>query len=370
MSFKSLAESQIVANLIDTYSSLATNVDDMNQGSVIRSLFEAFAQEMKRLYQNIQESASEVQKMAAYGMFNFPLLPAQAAYTIATFSVPTAPTSDVSIPAGTTVGVLGTNIQYKTPAVMTWSAGQTVFQARVVCTQLGTVGNRRAGEITQLVTPIAGLTKVTVTNQRDVRTGSDLETDEQRSNRFKDFLNLLHRGDIRSLEVGAKTAKLIDSYGYISEQVAKAKLVEGAGSNTVYIDNGYYSTSTQLIAQAQKIINGYVDPSGNYVIGFKAAGVPATVVGASYQAVSISVKIAPATGYTFNMIQQSVITAIQNLVQSLNIGQPLKISDLNLVIGNTPGVLNFQLVNLSQDITPANGTLLQLGIGQPFVNPM
>lgn len=369
MSFKSLTETQILANLIDTYSSLVPQVDDMNVGSNIRSIFEAFSQELKRLYQNMQESASETQKMAAYTMFNFPLLPAQAAYTVVTLSVPQAPNANVSVPAGTTVAVLGTNIQFKTVAVNTWLSGQTILQVTAVCTVVGSIGNRRANEINTLITPIAGLSNVSVANQRDVRTGSDLETDDQRANRFQQWINSLHRGDIRALAYGAKTAQILDSYGYITEQITKAQVVEGSGSNTVYVDNGYYYVSTQLLQQCQKIINGYIDNNGTYVTGYKAAGVPSTATVANKQQVNISVSLSADTGYTFNMIQQSVINAITALVQSLDIGSVLKVKDLSLAIGNTAGVLNF-MHNVSSDITPTAGTLIQLGLGQPVVNPM
>jgi uncharacterized phage protein gp47/JayE len=370
MSFRNLTETQIVSNLIDTYSSLITTPDDMNVGSSIRSIFEAFAQELARLYRNYQESTAENQKLFVYSWFKFPLLPAQPAYTQVQFSVPVAPTTDITVPAGTTVAVPGTSIQYKTPAVATWPKGQTTFNMTVVCTQAGSIGNQRANTVTQLVTPITGLNNVSVTNPKDIRTGSDLETEDQRANRFQQWINTLHAGDTRAIIYGAKTAQIFDDYGYVSEKVVKAQLVEGNGSNTLYIDNGYYDTSQQLVQQCQQVIDGYTDSNGNFIKGYKAAGVPTTVVAANIQTISINVQIAPQVGYTFDMIQQSVIDAITSLVQSLDVGQALKLSDLNVAIGNTPGVLNFRITAPTADITPANGTLLKLDVGQPYVTPM
>ncbi|UOF90756.1 baseplate J/gp47 family protein [Fodinisporobacter ferrooxydans] len=370
MSFTMLTEAQIVANLIDTYSSLVTATDDINPGSVERSAFEAFAQELKRLYAYAGQSAAETQKLAVYSMFSFNLLPAQAAYTMVTLSATTAPTSDVTIPSGTTVGVPGTSIQYKTPAVMMWPSGSTSFSARVVCTQTGTVGNVRANTITQLVTPISGLQNVTVTNPKAVISGTNLETEDQRANRWQQWVNSLHRGDDRAILYGAKSTKLIDSYGFISEQVMKAQLVQGSGSNTVYIDNGTYDTSTDLLNQCQQVMNGYVDSNGVRQIGYKAAGIPTTAQIAPLQSVNISVKVSPDTGYTFAMIQQSVIDSITNLVQSLDVGDTLTMNDLNLAIGNTPGVLNFSITTPTADTVPAAGTLLQLGANQPSVTSM
>lgn len=360
MSFKALTESQIVANLINTYTSLVTTSDDMNSGSVLRSTFEAFAQELKRLYQNMQESAAEVQKTAAYTMFGFPLNPATAAYTMQTITVTQAPITDTVIPAGTTVAVPNTNIQYKTPASATFPAGQTSTTVRVVCTQLGSIGNKLANTITQLVTPITGLTGVTVTNAQDIRNGSDLETNDQRTNRFQQWVNSLHRGDLRALLYGSKTAQLVDNYGYINEQVTKSQVVEGSGLNTIYVDNGYYTTSTALVTQCQQVINGYTDSAGNIVIGYKGAGIPSTVVKATIQSVTLSVKVAPQAGYTFAMIQASVANSLTALVQSLDVGQVLTLAAINVAIGTTPGVSNFSIVGPVADTTPANGTLLKL----------
>jgi uncharacterized phage protein gp47/JayE len=369
MPFTNLTEAQIVANLINTYVTLATPTDDINPGSVLRSTFEAFAQELKRLYQNMGESAAETQKQAVYTMFNFALLPAQAAYTMETFNVSPAPTSAVTVPAGTTVAVPGTNIQYKTPANMTWPAGSTSVTLRVVGAQTGSIGNQRVGTVTQLVTPISGLPNVTVTNSKAVINGSDLETDDQRANRFQQWKNSLHRGDLAALAYGAKLAQIIDSFGYISEQVTKAQVVQGSGTNTIYIDNGTYNTSASLVTQCQNVINGYTDSSGNIVIGYKAAGIPSTVQTATNQALTITVKPAPKPGYTFAMIQQSVIDSITNLVVSLNVGDTFSLAALNLAIGNTPGVLNYQILAPITDTVPAAGTLLQLGTNQPSVTP-
>jgi uncharacterized phage protein gp47/JayE len=367
MGFKSLTETQIVANLIDTYTSLITTVDDLNVGSNIRSIFEAFAHEVKRLYQNTQESASETQKMAAYTMFNFPLNPSNASYTTQTFTTATAPSVDTIVPAGTTVGVLGTSIQFKTQYAMTWPALQTTFQGTVVCTQTGSIGNRRANEVAQLVTPIAGISGVTTTNALDIRTGSDLETSDQRANRFQKYVNSLHRGDINALTYGAKQAQIIDSYGYISEQVTKAQLIEGSGSNTIKIDNGTYNSSAALITQCQAVINGYIDTNGVIQIGYKAAGIPTTVSAATIQSVTVTISATPKPGYTFAMIQQSIIDSVTSLFLSLDVGDTLYLASLRLAIGNVSGVINHLVSAPTLDVAPTSGTLLKLGTSQPTV---
>jgi uncharacterized phage protein gp47/JayE len=368
MAYTSPTESQIVANLINTYVSLAASGDDINPGSALRSAFEAFAQELKKLYQNIGDAAAETQKSAAYTMFNFPLFPAQAAYTMVTLTAAAAPASNIPVPAGTTVAVKGTSIQYKTPAIITWPSGSATVSARVVCSQTGSSGNQRAGTITQLVTNITGIPDVTVTNPQAVITGSNIETSDQRANRFQQWINSLHRGDKNALVYGAKQAQLVDAYGYISERVMKAQLIEGVGSNTIYVDNGFYGASSDLISRCQNVIDGYIDSSGNVVVGYKAAGITTTVITAALQNITITVTAMPKPGYTFTMIQQSIIDSITDLAMALDVGESLTMAALNLAIGNTPGVLNYQIPAPTADVIPPAGTLLKLGSLQPAVS--
>lgn len=367
MAYQSPTESQIIANMINTYVTLASSGDDINPGSALRSAFEAFAQELKKLYQNIGDAAAETQKTAAYTMFNFPLLPAQAAYTMVTLTATVPPSGNVLVPAGTTVAVPGTSIQYKTPAIVTWPSGSVSIKIRVVCSQAGVSGNQREGIITQLVTQITGLPSVTVTNPQAVINGTNLETNDQRANRFQQWIKNLHRGDKNSLVYGAKQAQLIDAYGYISEQVMKAQLVEGNGSNTLYVDNGFYGVSNELLDRCQKVIDGYVDTAGNIVVGYKAAGIPVSVTAAVIEAIAINVKASPKPGYTFPMIQQSIIDNITDLVKALDVGDQLTMAALNLAIGNTPGVLNYKIIAPTADSLPSVGRLLKLNAGQPSV---
>lgn len=362
MAFTPLSEQEILTNLISTYLSLLTATDDLNTGSVVRSLLESYALDVKTLYVNMAVAALELQRTAAYSIFSFPLLQPQAAYTMEQFAATPVPTVATNIPAGTTVEIQGTTIPYQTVADTIYPANAANVLVRVVCTQAGVIGNTSANTITQLVSPIVGLQGVTVTNTQAVISGRDLETDQARAQRFTQFLRTIHRGDVAALKYGAKTTQLLDSYGYISEQVLKAQVVEGNGANTIYIDNGTYNTSTPLVTQCQQIINGYVDTNNNYIIGYKAAGIPSTVQAAPVQAVTITIAVTPNTGYTLAMIQQTITDSINTLVNSLDVGDTLYVQSLNVAIGNVPGVLTFTLSSPAADVVPAAGTILQLPV--------
>lgn len=360
MAYSPQTEQQALSDLIETYSSLVPIADDMNRGSAIRSLFSAFAIELKRINVGRLEQTLANQRQWGYTAFKFARLQPQAAYTLEQFTVTTAPTQDTLVPAGTTVAIPGTTIQYQTPNDFTWPAGSTTENITVVCTQTGSIGNARANTITQLVSSVSGLTGLTVTNPKALITGTDLETDSARAQRFTKFVGSIHRGDLVALQYGASTAQLVDDYGYITEQVRKVQVIEGSGSNTIYIDNGTYDTSSALVTQCQTVINGYKDSNGNYIDGYKAAGIPSTVVAASIQTVTVTASITLNPGYTLAMVQQTISDNITNLVESLNIGDTLYVSDIGRAIGNVPGVLNYTLSSPSGDTVPSNGTLLKL----------
>lgn len=373
MAYTPPTQQQILAGLINTYDSLNPAADDMNIGSVVRSLLTSTSIGLKQAYTGQMENILAMQRAGMYSAFNFNLLQPTAAYTMEQFTVPTAPTTNVNVPAGVIVKISGTNTQYQTIASSIWPAGVTTQNIRIVCMQTGTIGNTFANTITQLVTPIAGLAGVTVTNTKPVINGTDLETEEQRAQRFTKFVDSLHKGDIGALNYGAQQAILYDQYGYINEQVMKSQVVEGNGSNTIYIDNGNYSASQQLIAWCQQIINGYVDSNGNYVIGWKAAGIPSTVQAANLQQVTIAVTVAPDTGYTLDMVQTTIQNNLASLVQGLPIGgtlygAPQGILYLKAIDAaiKVPGVLNFAVTSPTADIIPDAGTLLMLS-GTPTI---
>lgn len=370
MTYSPPSENETLANMINTYTALTPGANDLNKGSVIRSLFTAFAIELKRFYSNQVESAISSQREAGYAMFNFQLLQPKEAYTIATFSVPVAPTVPVTVPSGTLVSKRGTSIQYRTVGDYIWNAGVKSVNIGIVCTQQGKIGNTQSGTITQLGSQISGLSNVTVTNTKAVISGSDLETEQERAERFTDFLASIHRGDINSLQYGAKQAKLLDGYGYVVERVMKATVIEGDGFNTIYIDNGTYNTSSNLRSECQKVIDGYVDTDGSFIIGYKAAGVPSTVQIATIQNQPISVSVTPKPGYTLDMIRTAINFAITDLVSSLNIGDKLPVNSISLAVGNVQGVLNHKVTTPTQDVVPDTEVLIKLSAGNPIISLM
>jgi uncharacterized phage protein gp47/JayE len=116
------------------------------------------------------------------------------------------------------------------------------------------------------------------------------------------------------------------------------------------------------------VINGYKDSNGNYVDGYKAAGVPSTVQAATVQVVTVTASVVLEPGYTLAMVQQTIIDNITSLMESLNIGDTLYLADIGLAIGNVPGVLNYTISSPTSDAVPGDGVLLQLANGSPSIS--
>jgi hypothetical protein len=168
-------------------------------------------------------------------------------------------------------------------------------------------------------------------------------------------------------------------------------LLPSTGVVNIYIFNGVGSpggllTSAALILAAQNIINGTTS-QGQFVPGYKAAGIPATVFAAGEYLVSLSITVTAVGSGTATAVPSSVVTsaaqqAVQGYFAGLQIGQKFYLSALTAAIGAlTSTVQNVQVTALSivrqsdsttmtstvgDYTTPTNGILL-LASGQPGI---
>lgn len=376
MSIGALTAEQIQQQFVNYLLSLQNApVTDYNVGSVIRLLESPQAAIVEGLYeQNIIQRQETIQTMM-YQMLQFPPLPAINAYVQETFT--NTNTTPQTFNAGALLTIPNSTLQYSVQATFTVPAasGGTngTATATIVCTTPGTVGNAPANSITQLVNPISG---ISVTNSQAVITGKDAETADERAARFYAHMARIHRGDKEALEAGALTSNLTDASGYITEQVVKAVASDGgyalvsgsyaavsgqaAGYATVWGYNGTGAMSSGLLSQTQNIINGYTDAQGVSHTGYKAAGILATFYDSVQSSISVSVGLYPAPGYTLSMIEGAVTTAIQGVFDTLDIGQPLHLSDLNYAIRNVPGVLNVSITSPTSDLSGVTGQIYTL----------
>lgn len=320
-----------------------TKLTDFAVGSITRTMLEAPAIEMDQLYQQMLNGLIEGIPTAIYLGFDFERLQPSAAYGALTFTVSPLQSQALVIPQGSRFKVPNGTIEFSTNSELIIPENTATGTVTATANQAGSVGNVIANSITEMIAPITG---VTVTNQAGFVTGRDLETDAARKLRFQEFIAALSRGTKIAIEFGAKTSKLVDSAGNITERVVDAKIDEPyTYSNTnpitpifCYIYNGVGTASAALIAETQKIIDGFEEIDGTKVEGWKGAGIPCKVQSVQTFVVTVTVTVFILNGFSFTSIQTSASASIADYIQSVPIGKGALVSEVMSRIMDIPGV--------------------------------
>jgi uncharacterized phage protein gp47/JayE len=360
----------ITASLIQSIAHSTTALTDYNPGSKVRTILEAFAQELEGFYHQMFRGIMEAIDSAVFNSFDFPPLPAVAALgkvtfslTVAGSSTPLAPTSNITIPHGFRVqipvqsavvlstGVAPSGTTYAVTEDSVWLAGQTTVLVNVACIKAGKLGNTTSGSITGLVDslPVVQGGQYRVTNNLPYTNGQDEETQTARKARFAKFIQSLGRGTLAALESSALTAVVNDADGAIQEQVKKVVAVEPymqdgslpVGHVNIYIFNGVGGTSSSLVTNCQKIIDGYIDDNGNRIAGYKSAGIIVKVQAAieQPQAFEISVKMVAKSVLTSDVVEQ-IKAGIVRYISNLNPGDVCVYNKIIELVMDVDGVYN------------------------------
>lgn len=331
---------------------------DFNVGSVGRTLLEAPAVEIDELYQQMFYGLKESIPTALYKTFQFDRLPSAAAYGVIRFTAAQVPASaPIEIPKGTVVRVPDGDIGYATAEKASIAVGATFVDVRAVADATGTAGNTLANTITKID---ASINSVSAANPDAVVSGRNLETDDERAQRFQEFIQSLSRGPAASIEFGAKTAAILNADGEVTEYVAKARVIEPwlanpastLGHALCYIYNGVNGASVALITETQKIVDGFVNADGVRVMGWKAAGVIVEVVAVTMQPIAVTVVLTPESQFVLKDIKQPVEDAIRDYVQNLDIGETLIFPELLHRIMRIPGVYDADMAQPKADVVP------------------
>jgi hypothetical protein len=372
----------ITAQLILYVSGHTNALTDFNVGSVVRTMLEAFAEELEYLYLEMFRGILEGIDTGVYNSFDFPALGAVSASGSVIFSLvqtgttnPASPTTSIVIPAGTIVQVpsinttTGTTVgnSYSVNQDTIWPVGQTSVSTVVTCTQSGTVGNTAYNTITSIVSTlptVAGATYA-VTNPATISNGADQETAAQQKQRFAEYLQSLGRGTIDAIEYAALQTVIYDANGNIIEKVGSAVVVEPylidgslpSAYVIVYVYNGVGNTSSALVAQTQNIINGYYDSNGNRIAGYKAAGVIALVLPVEESPITFNINVVMAPGYSLtSSLSGTIANSISTYIQGLSPGDSVLLNQIIEIVMNNTGVYNCYIVSPSADIIPADST--------------
>lgn len=369
MAFQIKSFVSITASMINRARLVCTKITDYSVGSIVRTIFEAVAQEIDQLYQQLVLSLMDAIKTATYTSFNFPALAAVAASGTLTVTI-TPQTSDVVIPVGATFTPAGSTVSYAVLSAATITAGLTTAIVQVACTQTGTTGNLASGTTFTMAAPVAGF--VSAVNTAQFSNGAAAETAEARLARFNAFILSLARSTVYGIEYGLSAVTLTDDNGNVTEAV-KFKVVyepyltdttKTPGQIYAYVHNGVGSTSTALVGAAQTTVDGSYADDGTPVPGYKAAGVICTVEACPEQQVAVAGVITAADGYEASDLVPEVTSAHTAYLLALAPGASAEVSELYAKAIAVEGVANFVMSAPAADVAAATAwTKIMPGTG-------
>jgi uncharacterized phage protein gp47/JayE len=346
----------IVASMINYMRGATQKITDFNPGAIARTLIEAPAIEMDELYQQMVNGLTAAIPVATYNSFNFPALAPQGASGPIRVVI-TAEPAAVLIPAGTVFSRPDGIVTYASLTDIIIASGSTYGDVPVTATTTGSVTNTPASTQFTAAPAITGF--VSASNLTAFFNGLDAESDDQRQTRFQEYISTLQRSTVQAILYGAKTAKLYDANGNVTEQVKLAQLIEPwktdptqpVGLINIYVHNGVGSTSGALVALALQIVQGYVDGNGNNVPGYKAAGTHTTMAAATELPVNFAAVLTAAPGYDHATLVAGATDAVAGYILALDEGGTCLFWDLNTIVTSIEGVANFVISTPLDDVT-------------------
>lgn len=280
-----------------------TKITDLQPGSVSRTLVEAPAVEIEQLYLQFFNGLREAIPVATFRSFGFDKLPAKYARGFVSVSTATAPTEDLTVPAGTVFTAYDGRTYSSTEAVI-WLAGYHSVRIPVIAAAAGVSYNIASGSITS--SPFFN-DAYTISNSA-ITSGADVESDAERETRFATFVGSLSRGTLYACVAAAQTATILDADGNVQEYVTRAGFTEIAGYVRIYIYSSAGVPSAALVTRAQLIIDGWKDPdTGAITPGYRAGGVNYVISAMAERAIPLTAHVAMQSGYELtDAVKQSL----------------------------------------------------------------
>ncbi len=242
-----------------------------------------------------------------------------------TFSVSTAPISDIVIEKGTVVSTAGEGaVSFVTDETVTIYAGKRNVTVTVTAIDGGDDYNVASGTVTVLVTPTSGVTSVT--NAKAMKGGLDRESDDELRERvlnsYRDIPNSTNAAYYKRLALSVKGV-------YSASVVGGAR---GAGTLNVYVAGKLNSPVTKDIVEEVQVL---VDKN-------RELNVDIEVIYAVKLAVSFTLSLTVKEGYSFDDVKAQVESKVSEYIESLGVSKEVLLCELGEVIYHVDGVKNYE----------------------------
>lgn len=324
--------SQIIKSEIDDVLTHTNKINDFTVGSVARTMVEAEALEIEKLYYYSLENLKQAIDEGVTTAFGFTRKKATYAYGNVLVRLTAPLPQDLIIDRGSLFYSTNPNYQqqYRTNIAYRIPKGSQSFTIAVYCTVIGTYGNIPENTINRS-TDIGEL--VSVTNPEAFNTGTDEENPEAAKVRFRQMIQSLAMGTNQSLVYAAESVP----------NVAGASLFESTyGAVVIYAHDANGNLSRDL---QQEIADRLVE--------YKPAGIKVFVMPTHKSVVTldISVEVSDSTLESdsfLDMIRQSM----SDYINTLTVGDPLYKSNIiqKVMDVSDTGILDTQVdVNVYPD---------------------
>lgn len=297
-----------------------SKITDFNDGSIISTIFEAFARILERFYIDTRNGYSENLNAIPQSVFDFKKKEGTKATAKVIFSRDVASTQKTIIPVGTKVA--SGNFIFITTTVGSILANEiNSNQIPVEAQSVGIDYNVAANTITSIESILPSDIK-TVNNPVKASGGTSEETKSELLARFKTFINGLQGTNIygvksRVLSLSGVRSVSVDEHFPLENDIYNA---------TVYVDDGTGGLTPELKQQVEDVINGD-DTSVNQ--GARAAGINIRVLNAT--AVPITVTCTVSVYRVDNETATfDIRNAIEEEINGLGINENVVITDLIL----------------------------------------
>ncbi len=311
-------------------------VTDLNQGSVIASIFEALARVIASEYIAIMTNVDTYQKNIAYAQFEFQRKSGQAASGFVTFTRNPAFSNDIYIPKGTLLET-DDGTQFNTVADYIFVAGSSLTSdpVPVQCSTIGLIGNVAANMITTLKSVIVGI--ASVTNTGACAGGTDAETDAEFAARFREYILGLGRSTVPGIKAavlgvdGIKSCSVVEHFPPVDDY-----------NFTIYAENGAGVLPNDLKSEVETLILGDDDNPG-----YKAAGVRARVLAPDLYPITITISASIDWSIPRAYIDEEIEAKLQNYFNVLGIGDSPDTAILYDIVRGQYGILQLSNLNIS-----------------------
>lgn len=349
--------SEIVAGMVEQVRSTTDKLTDFNVGSVTRSLLEANAVELDDYYQAVHAGLLRAIPTSIFIGFGFELLPAVAASGVILLTRTGSTAATLTIPAGTKL-ISTAGAYYSTLAAATFAIGSATTTVIAAADVAGIAGNADPNTLALA----SGSGTVSATNSASMAGGLDVETDEQRAERFQAWIKTLANCTIATLEYHSKIPTIYDpDTGVAVERAQYATAEETVGHVNLWIHNGSFGASPELLAAVQAHIDGYRDPdTDEWVGGHRPAGMRVDVRTPAHVALDVSLELSRTASSTAATVISGVRGAIERVLMGIRAGEQMRPIDLVNAALSVPGVTGCEILAPTAAQTVGGGKMLYL----------